>query len=111
MLLYGDRNMYALPRVYECIYCKSHTMCVWSAYEDEVIEDTEADIACDMAIQQQMMIVPNNLKRKRAYQVFVSLVYGRLGRNKRVKLPACVKKGIRRNYPSGDGNYMGHRDK
>ena len=100
----------SLPRYYECIYCKSHTFCVWNLNECQVIDNTEADMACDMTLQ-HMPVIPNNLKRKRAYQIFVSLVYGRLGKNKRVKLPGCVKKGICRYYPSEDGQYMGHRDK
>ena len=97
------------PHFYDCIYCKT-PWCVWDLYENRVIEDTEADVACDMVLQHQYEHVPNNLKRKRAYQIFVDFVFGRLGKNNCIKLTTCVKRGIRRHYPSADGKYMGHKN-
>jgi hypothetical protein len=51
---------------------------------------------------------PNNLSRKECCRHFVHSTWGRLGVGIRRKVNDCVLNNFRLQYPSSDGNYMGH---
>ena len=94
------------------MYCSKCNQddCIWKVSEDEVIECTEVEVACDMAYRFNSDERKHQIKRKRAYRIFTVLNYGYLGKGNRKNLPGCVKLGIRAHYPSDTGSYMGHKD-
>jgi hypothetical protein len=52
----------------------------------------------------------NNILRKDCCRHFIKLQWGRLCVGIRRKVPDCVANAFRLEFPSPDGNYMGHRD-
>jgi hypothetical protein len=55
---------------------------------------------------------PSNGRHRMLYrQMAIRTSGGKvLGKGNRVALPECVLSGVRELFPSGDGEYVGHRD-
>lgn len=84
-----------------CPHCNQEP-CTWATYGppctiDGVYEEMPSDS-------------PNNLMRKYAYQTFVRLTNGSLGRGIRVQHPQCVLVGVGQEFPDTNQLYMEHRN-
>ena len=83
-----------------CMHCQSHP-CLWNIYSEQIMHE--------------VLIFENSQEEKsrfrfRAYQAFVKMHHGMLGRFHRVEIPKCVLTGIRMLWPDKNNNYIGHRD-
>ena len=90
--------------VYRCAYCHRR-LCVWQEYEEQMLE--MVDIEVESTSSRSM---PNNTKRKIAYQYMTRVIEGYLGSGNRVQLPQCVVDAIREQYPDKNNNYMGFKE-
>lgn len=85
-----------------CHHCGDKP-CFWKQYKEELVNSISSN---DTSQDEK-----NNLYRKKAYQLYVSMKYGKLGRGNRVKIPFCVQSGIRSVWPErSPENYMGFKD-
>ena len=48
--------------------------------------------------------------RKKMYQYYIYIIYGKLGRSVRIPLPECVKNNVRRIFEDPNGEYMGFHE-
>ena len=46
-------------------------LCLWEEFEEEVIQEVEDNLAMDPTIVGQMTYIPNWLKRKKSYQIYI----------------------------------------
>ena len=91
-----------------CKYCGEEDICIWDQYEDKVLEQVNAEQGMKMVDNHVDVDHSNRAPRKLAYWLFVIFCYRYLGAGERVRLPKCVRCGIRRHFPDLDGDYMGH---
>jgi hypothetical protein len=84
-----------------CLFC-SQQDCVWEEAKSEMI-------AYGQSLPED---TPSNGRRRMLYRQMAIRTSGGgvLGKGNRVALPECVISGVRELFPSGDGEYMGHRD-
>jgi hypothetical protein len=55
-------------------------------------------------------VVTNKNIRCVVYSIFTALIYGVVGREKRIKLPHCIECRIHTNFPDDDNNYVGFKN-
>eukprot|EP00978_Attheya_sp_CCMP212_P049031 scaffold606501_cov145-Attheya_sp.AAC.1 len=77
-----------------CVHCLSHP-CLWNVYSEQ---------------EEKLELGGNGRFRFRAYQTFIRMHHGILGRFHRVQIPQCVLTGIRKLWPDKKNEYIGHRD-
>ena len=92
---------------YHCFAC-SEEVCLWDQYAEDVINEVESWASYEGALQDSEPFFSNSSMRKRCYRVFTVMHHGYLGKGNRLRIPECVKEGIRNSYP--DLTYMGHMD-
>ena len=91
----GDNNR-------KCLWC-NEAVCCFFGIESEIYLFGESLTPDDSASFRASC-------RKKAYRYATGLLYGPLGKNKRVKLPKCVEDGVRSYFPDPKGSYMGFRE-
>ena len=89
-----------------CNHCH-HYPCLWDVHEDSILEEV-LDWK-EQTTNEDGIVPPNNLIRKKCYAVFIAIHHSYLGRGKREKIPLCVTTGIRTHYPDFNDNYMGFK--
>ena len=87
-----------------CDHCR-HDPCVWKEFVNEnkrmlwsLRRDVESGVRSGKA-------------RKTVFQKVTRKMYGVMGSGRRIRLPQCVYNGVRKLFPSEDGQYMGFKPK
>lgn len=93
-----------------CDYC-TYSPCPWIAHGQDSLNDV-LEIARNQVLHNARE--PNNVLRRRCYQILVRRWRGVLGVGNRVELPECCLIGVHDEFPEDpndeDATYMGHCD-
>jgi len=109
-----------------CQHCGA-TPCDWTQYQEDVIEfarnnlffvnHTDPEDPLSYPLEKFATLTEeekNEIKtthqdyKKRCFQFYTSLKYGRLGAGNRIKHPNCVETAIRHMFPNHDNSIVGY---
>jgi hypothetical protein len=105
-----------MPEDEVCCYTCAKTPCEWIEYGIPMLQQVQEKFNTETAKSAGHCIaksngdeVPNNKVRFMCYRYFIYEKYGHLGKGNRMKLPDCVEKKIKEEFPSLDGTYTNFR--